>query len=258
MKRDSKIMKDFWDEKARENATYYVSSYRDYDDQDTEEFWKWGEKLAERFLDESGIPFTGSERMLEIGCGVGRMTKYFVRRFREVDGIDVSEEMIRQATENLSESDNVSLHLGNGNDLSDFEDGSFDFVFSYIVFQHIPSVAITLGYIREVGRVLKSGGYFYFQVNNTTLGLRARLRLRSRLKALVDGFRRTSQTGDAAVGAGGQPVDADGPTGLNHPAWRGSRVSVDEIRQVCQAANLEIVGLSGEGTQYLWVKTVKR
>ena len=80
MKRDTDIMRSFWDAKARENATYYVSSYRPYDDQDPAEFWEWGEKLAERFLAESGIPFDGTETMLEIGCGVGRMTRYFAGR----------------------------------------------------------------------------------------------------------------------------------------------------------------------------------
>ena len=103
MKRDTNTMKDFWDKKARENAMDYVSSYRGYDDQDPEEFWKWGSRLAERFLTESGISFAGSEKMLEIGCGVGRMTQYFARRFAEVHGLDVSEEMIAQAKENLGE-----------------------------------------------------------------------------------------------------------------------------------------------------------
>jgi len=249
MKRESEIMKSFWDEKARENATYYVSSYRSYEDQDPVEFWKWGERLAERFLKESGIPFTGSENMLEIGCGIGRMTRYFVRRFKEVHGIDVSEEMIRRARENLRESENISLHVGNGCDLGCFEDASFDFVFSYITFQHIPAKAITLNYIREVGRVLRSGGHFYFQVNNTHVGIRSRLRLRSRIGSIAGRFRRKSKPANTS---------ASGPRDLDHPAWCGSRVSVEELRRTCQSVNLVIVNLTGEGTQYLWVKAVKR
>ena len=34
MGRDGWRMRSFWDEKARENPTYYVSSYRPYDEQD--------------------------------------------------------------------------------------------------------------------------------------------------------------------------------------------------------------------------------
>ena len=249
MKRDSENMRSFWDEKARENATYYVSSYRSYDDQDPDEFWKWGDNLAARYLGESGIPFTGSEKMLEIGCGVGRMTRHFAGRFKEVHGIDVSEEMIRRARENLSEYENVSLHVGNGCDLGCFDDGPFDFVFSYITFQHIPDAAITLNYIREVGRVLKSGGHFYFQVNNTHHGIRSRIKLRSRISSLVDRFRKKTEPAKAA---------ASGPRDLDHPAWRGSRVSVEELKRVCLSVDLKILDLNGEGTQYLWVKAVKR
>ncbi len=248
MNRDGELMKTFWDAKARENATYYVSSYRPYDDQDMKEFWEWGDKLAEKFLEESGIPFDGTETVLEIGCGVGRMTRYFARRFKEVNGVDVAPEMISRARDSLSELKNVNLHVGSGHDLALFGNRSFDFVFSYITFQHIPKPAITLGYIREAGRVLKTGGHFYFQVNNMPVDIRSRLRLRSRLRAVV---RRWRDHGDTA------PAAPKGPTELDHPAWRGSRLSVAQIEKTCRAADLRVLRLSGEGTQYLWVKTVK-
>lgn len=242
-------MRSFWDAKARENPTYYVSSYRPYDDQDEAEFWAWGETLAERFLAESRIPFDGTETMLEIGCGVGRMTRCFARRFREVHGVDVAPEMVSIAKERLSGLDNVTLHVGNGYDLDFLGDGSIDFVFSYITFQHIPKTAVTFNYIREAGRVLRRGGHFYFQVNNMPRGLRDRLRIRTRLYAAAGRLR----------GTGGRERAAPaGPTGLDHPAWRGSRVSVARLERACRGAGLDIRGLSGEGTQYLWVKAVKR
>jgi len=244
-------MKAFWDSKARENARYYVSSFRPYADQDWQEFWKSGETLAERFLTESEIPFTGSEKVLEIGCGIGRMTKCFARRFSEVHGIDVSAEMISQAQSHLGEYNNVSLYAGNGRDLSCFPGASFDFVFSYITFQHIPTVAITMEYIREVGRVLKTGGHFYFQVNNLPIGIRYRLRLRSRLASLEKWFRKPGESGGQMSG------EASGPVGLDHPAWRGSRVTISQIRKACSLADLKILTMKGRGTQYLWVKAIK-
>ena len=254
MDRDDELMRAFWDEKARENATYYVSSYRPYDDQNPAEFWEWGDKLAEKFLQESGLPFDGTERVLEIGCGVGRMTRFFARRFREVHGLDVAPEMISRAKANLRGLENVSLHEGNGSDLALFADRSFDFVFSYITFQHIPKPAITLGYIREAGRVLKSGGHFYFQVNNMPVDIRGRLRLRSRLASIV---RRRREPREAAAGEPAETAALRGPKGLDHPAWRGSRLSVAQLEKACRAADLKILGLRGEGTQYLWVKAVK-
>lgn len=249
-------MRSFWDAKARENATYYVSSYRPYDDQDPAEFWDWGEKLAEKFLAESGIPFDGTETMLEIGCGVGRMTRHFARRFREVHGVDVAPEMVARARENLRGLENVTLHVGNGCDLEFLEESSVDFVFSYITFQHIPKTAITLNYIREAGRVLKTGGHFYFQVNNMPTGFRERLRLRSRVRAVIGRAGRNAAVNDPpAKPTAGSP---SGPTDLDHPAWLGSRLSVGQIERACGAAGLAVLALSGEGTQYLWVKAVKR
>ena len=249
MKRDSALMKTFWDAKARENASYYVSSYRPYNDQNWEEFWKSGEMLGERFLNESEIPFSGAEKTLEIGCGIGRLSRYFARRFSEVHGIDVSSEMILRAKENLSELENVSFHVGNGHDLNCFPDGSFDFVFSYITFQHIPRAFITLEYIREAGRVLKTGGYFYFQVNNMPVGIRYRLRLRSRFRSFMGRFHRTRKATSPAP---------NGPTELDHPAWQGSRVSFKQVRGACDSGGLKILNTSGQGTQYLWVKAIKQ
>jgi SAM-dependent methyltransferase len=40
----------------------------------------------------------------------------------------------------------------------------FDFAFSCIVFQHIPSLAVIENYVREVHRLLRPGALFKFQV----------------------------------------------------------------------------------------------
>lgn len=238
----ARLMREFWDEKAGENAMYYISSYRAYDAQDPVEFWKWGGILAERFLAESGVSFTGRERMLEIGCGIGRMTRYLSTRFADVAAMDVSEQMIRQAREELADCTNIELAVGNGVDLSAYADASFDFVFSYIVFQHIPDTGITLDYIREAGRVLRPGGCFYFQVNTMPPvgALRGWL---GGVKRRVLGRRRVT-TGEAA---------GPGPRGLDHPAWQGSRVTRVQLVSAVTAGGMHIERTSGEGTQYTWV-----
>jgi SAM-dependent methyltransferase len=234
-------MRDFWDEKARENAMYYISSYRPYDQQDPEEFWKWGGILAEKFLAESGCRFTGEEAMLEIGCGVGRMTKYFAARFRHVTAVDVSSEMIERAREYLAGIENVRFDVVGGSDLAAYPDGSFDFVFSYIVFQHIPDPSITLNYIREAGRVLRPGGHFYFQVN--TIAREGALRVN------LGKLKRTMLRKSAPVKVDAAP----GPRDLDHPAWQGSRVTMSEVVTAAQAGGLRVAQVEGEGTQYTWV-----
>jgi len=243
-------MRDFWNRKGAENPTYYISSYRPYDDQDEEEFWRWGGILAERYLDESSIAFTGSESVLDVGCGMGRFTRAFADRFAEAYGIDISERMIELGREALAHIPNVKLVVGNGTDLSPFEDNRFDFVFSYITLQHIPDVQIVEGYIREFGRVLKDGGWSYFQASDWRPGLRARLKLRARLQGLTRIL--TGDTGGEDSGSAGT-----GPTELDSPAWKGSSISAAQVVAACREGGLEVLTMSGEGTQSLWIKAQK-
>jgi SAM-dependent methyltransferase len=178
------------------------------------------------------------------------MTACLAEQFKHVCGIDVSAKMIDQARENLRAFDNVRLDVGNGYDLQIYDDGHFDFVFSYITFQHIPDAKITANYIREAGRVLKSGGYFYFQVNDRRETLRTRLRPRTRLKTFLEILkgRRGTDTQD----------EGRSPTDLDHPAWKGSRFSLAQVREACAQGGMRVVDPKGQGTQYLWVKATKQ
>jgi SAM-dependent methyltransferase len=195
-------------------------------------FFASGEEEVSRFL--AAVDYTpgGNGTMLEIGCGIGRMTRAFASRFSTVYGIDISPEMIAQGQRLLADCPNVHLSVSNGTDLSQFANASIDFCFSYIVFQHIPDPAITVRYISEMGRVLKPGGIAYFQVNTRVWpldSLRRWLQPRARLKRMLGG-----------------------PNYLS-PAWIGSTLRVDTLRQALEAAGLRLEHLSGVGTQYTWV-----
>jgi len=71
------------------------------------------------------------------------------RHFAEIHGVDVSDEMIRMARERLRDTPNAHPHHGTGSDLAMFPDEKFDFVYSYAVFQHIPSREVVFQYLRE-------------------------------------------------------------------------------------------------------------
>lgn len=62
--------------------------------------------------------------------------------------------------------DNVEYLLGDGESFRGIEDASADACVSHVVFQHIPDPEITLAYVREIGRVLRPGGWAAFQVSN--------------------------------------------------------------------------------------------
>ncbi|MEM7310222.1 MAG: class I SAM-dependent methyltransferase [Planctomycetota bacterium] len=103
-------------------------------------------------------------RVLEIGCGVGRMLRFLALIFREVHGVDVSPEMIREAHDYLSAFPNAHPAVGDGQSLGQYEDGFFHLVYSYVVFQHIPDPDVIRSYIGEARRVLAPGGVFKFLI----------------------------------------------------------------------------------------------
>jgi ubiquinone/menaquinone biosynthesis C-methylase UbiE len=103
--------------------------------------------------------------VLEIGCGTGRVMQHLSGFYREVHGIDISSEMVKQGERRLGHLPNVHFHHGNGYDLEPFADGSFHLVYSAFVFQHMPKTT-AYNYFLETMRVLRHGGLFRFQVPN--------------------------------------------------------------------------------------------
>jgi SAM-dependent methyltransferase len=160
-------MREDWDQRARENARHYVNTANlQWTD---DEFFSSGETtVAEEILTDLGNICQGKRpgdmRVLEIGCGAGRVTRALARHFGEVHAVDVSGEMVRQAKEALREYPNAFIYQNNGKDLAVVPDLQFDFAFSTIVFQHIPSRQIIENYVKEVGRLLRPGALFKFQV----------------------------------------------------------------------------------------------
>ena len=161
-----------WDARAKENARYYVNTERN--DWTDDEFFRSGRRtVSEEILTDMTNICQGKDpkqmKVLEIGCGAGRVTNALSEVFGEVWAVDVSGEMIRQATQALAGNPQVHLVQCNGTDLSGITgNGSFDFAFSSIVFQHIPSYAVIENYVREVARLLRPGALFKFQVQGDT------------------------------------------------------------------------------------------
>lgn len=224
-------MSRFWDERAREDAYYFVDNRLEYQDPDRERFWREGATDLGRLLDALGVSFEQADRVLEIGCGLGRLTRPVAGQVAEVQALDVSQEMLRQARELNPDLRNVTWIHGNGIDLSQVAAESVDACFSHVVFQHVPEVDVILGYVREMGRVLKPGGWAGFQVSNDPQIHCFRGGLRARARALL---RR-------------------GPRGLDKPQWLGAYVDLGRLRLAAEGAGLTIERVVGEGTQYCLV-----
>jgi SAM-dependent methyltransferase len=160
-------MRREWDARARENARHYVATGRS--DWTDEEFFASGERaVSEDILTDMINVCQGKApeqmRVLEIGCGAGRVTRALAKRFGEVHAVDVSAEMVERARAALADLPHAHVYQNNGCDLSVIPPLEFDFAYSTIVFQHIPSREIIENYVREVHRLLRPGALFKFQV----------------------------------------------------------------------------------------------
>ncbi|HEY3827405.1 MAG TPA: methyltransferase domain-containing protein, partial [Bryobacteraceae bacterium] len=168
-------MRADWNARAREDAHYYVAFGRR--DQEDSEFLSTAVDVTRDLEGElkrlpAHIP-PSSRRALEIGCGPGRLMRPMSRHFAEIHGVDVSDEMIAQAQMKLKDIPWATAHHAGGSDLAEFPADHFDFVYSYAVFQHIPSAEVVFSYLRETVRVLKPGGFARLQINGLPKTARA-------------------------------------------------------------------------------------
>ena len=160
-------MRRDWDRRARENARHYVENSKvEWTD---EEFFESGERTVSEEIRTDMINICQGKdpammRVLEIGCGAGRVTRCLAKMFGEVHAVDVSGEMVKLAQAALRGYPNAFVYQNNGVDLSIVPDLEFDFAFSTIVFQHIPNREVIENYVREVHRLLRPGALFKFQV----------------------------------------------------------------------------------------------
>jgi ubiquinone/menaquinone biosynthesis C-methylase UbiE len=222
MDRHLSEMKLEWDKRAAEEAKWYINTLSRH--QTDEEFDASGRVEVERLVLSELALLTGGRqakdlRLLEIGCGIGRMTRHLAGIFGAVYGVDVSAEMIRQAQARLQGLANVSLFETNGVDFALFPEAFFDLAFSAYVFQHIPSAEIIASNIVDALRVLKPGGLFKFVVN-----------------AMSDEAFLQSQK----------------------DSWIGDAFPEQRLRRLALETKAQLIGLVGAETQYCWVLLRRR
>jgi SAM-dependent methyltransferase len=104
-------------------------------------------------------------KALEIGCGIGRLLKPMTQHFHEVLGVDISENMLAYSKKYLEGVECVETRLVKEDNELGLTPDSLDFVYSIIVFQHIPTRAIIKSYLKQIHDGLKSGGLFRVQTH---------------------------------------------------------------------------------------------
>ena len=109
------------------------------------------------------IDYTGAQRLLEVGSGVGAQTEILLRRFPDLRAtcVDLNQGQVDAARDNLGRmpwlEGRYALQQADATDLP-FEPRSFDSAFLCWVLEHVPSPARVLS---EVRRVLSPGSPVY-------------------------------------------------------------------------------------------------
>jgi SAM-dependent methyltransferase len=132
----------------------------------TEAFFATGEtEIAAVFseIDRLGRA-PGRVRALDFGCGVGRLTRALGSRFETAVGVDISEAMVEQARRLNEAFPACEFRVNTTADLRQFETGSFDFVYSSLVLQHLPSAAHVEAYVAEFFRLVGPDGLVVFGI----------------------------------------------------------------------------------------------
>lgn len=246
MKTANSMRRD-WDERARKDAFLYIASWKD--DWNEEAFFASGEadyeRLVKPIVGRLGVASPESA-MAELGCGAGRMTRAFARRFASVTAIDISEEMQARAKSYLKDSGNVRWVLTDGVSLAGVESGTMDFVFSYLVLQHFPSAKLIAGSIREIVRILRPGGGYLFQFNGSrraTMNWKGRF-VSSALDGLCSiGLKRVAQSCARLAG-----IDPE----MIGKTWRGVALRSEEVDRMVRSAGGVPSGFDGENSPLAW------
>lgn len=118
-----------------------------------------------RMLDKEHGRGRGEGTCLDVGCGGGFLAEEFAMAGFRVTGVDPAVESIEAARAHAASSGlSIEYRVGTGEALP-FPGGAFDFVLCCDVLEHVRDVPQV---VREISRVLKPNGFFFYDTINRT------------------------------------------------------------------------------------------
>jgi SAM-dependent methyltransferase len=188
-----------WEELAREDAEFYIWT----DVARGDDFFRSGERDANRILEFARPHVVNRQSAVEIGCGVGRMTIPMSRAFTSVTGVDIAPTMLEKLRANCSERQitNVRGMLVD----EPWDAARYDFAYTRIVLQHLESWAEIMRYFQRLSQALGPGCVLYAQFDtrpaNILYWVRNHLSDRVLPRVYRKGVRRIRRTPDQVLGA---------------------------------------------------------
>jgi SAM-dependent methyltransferase len=138
----------------------------------------WEEALATgredlaRGMAITGLPPHMGGTVIEIGCGMGRMSAALAEHFDRVIGLDIAPRMVETARERNTNS-RIEFEVLEGGGLTPRSVTECDAILSYEVLYYLPPEDLAR-YFLDAGKLLKSGGRFVFHINMEPLRLKTR------------------------------------------------------------------------------------
>ena len=153
-----------WEELGNLNPLWSIlTGHREWD---LNEFFLTGEQEIQAVMERAKLmeyPRT-REKVLDFGCGVGRLTRVLTHYFPQCYGVDISESMITLARELNQSITGCTFYVNSEPHLHMFPDASLDMIYTNIVLQHLPTSQLIESYIGEFTRILKKDGLLVFQL----------------------------------------------------------------------------------------------
>ena len=157
-----KSYREFWERASATPDAALVAVDGSTDEQILQATGRWAARqVAQALL------LQPTDRVLELGCGVGRIGRELAPQCQYWQGVDIAENMLRVAEKRTSHLPNVALQKLSKTSLSMFAAGSFDKAYAVAVLIHLDKEDVFL-YLREIARVLRPGGLLYFDAWNLT------------------------------------------------------------------------------------------
>ena len=159
----AEVLKQDWERRSRHpSRDFFVASHPGWND--PEQWVSKAKTQADALLLGMDDDALRAGEMLEIGCGIGRLTVPYLDRLRSYTGIDISEGMIEEARRRHADTPNSRFFTCDGLSVpAEARDRDYHLILAVGVFIHLPQEVIT-AWIEDGYRMLSPGGMLRFQV----------------------------------------------------------------------------------------------
>lgn len=163
-------IRDVWTKLGEIEPHYSVSSTLNFKPENLEAnlvaFEQSGRGEVELLISElqsHGFKPSGYRHCVELGSGVGRVTRFLANMAVNVTGFDVSAPHLKLAEEYFTRENVTNVSLKHVAEPSDFDFPACDLFYSRIVLQHNPP-PVQFFLLRKVLKALRPGGVAVFQI----------------------------------------------------------------------------------------------